>query len=173
MAISIGRFIIDRAPSQEIFHSTSGIAVLQQAWNSALDYSKLLLSLMGRANWLLTWFGICLFLGTKFSSKFFIFLCAGLNSWVQAWIWLTDQQDYGLKSLLTNRFITNIAIKSYYTRLPNWHRFYVFQFSIFFQAQMPNFCLFSALRPNPEFRVVENVIITAINLVTFFLVFIE
>ena len=127
---------------------------------------------MGRANWLLTWFGICLFLGTKFSSKFFIFLCAGLNSWVQAWIWLTDQQDCGLKSFLTNRYVTNIAIKSYLTRLRNWHRFYVFQFSIFFfrpKCQIYwNFCLFSALRPNPEFRVVENVIITAINLVTFF-----
>ena len=29
-----------RAPPQEIFHSNSGIAVLQKAWNSALDYSK-------------------------------------------------------------------------------------------------------------------------------------
>ena len=28
------------APLQEIFHSNSGIAVLQKAWNSALDYSK-------------------------------------------------------------------------------------------------------------------------------------
>ena len=117
--------------------------------------------------WHVTSILVCCIFGTKFSSKFFIFLCAGLNSWVQAWIWLTDQQDYGLKSLLTNRYVTNIAIKSYYTRLRNWHRFYVFQFSIFFQAQMPNFCLFSALHPNPEFRVVENVIITAINLVTF------
>ena len=29
-----------RAPPQEIFHSNRGIAVLQKAWNSALDYSK-------------------------------------------------------------------------------------------------------------------------------------
>ena len=29
-----------RAPPQEIFHSNNGIAVLQKAWNSALDYSK-------------------------------------------------------------------------------------------------------------------------------------
>ena len=28
------------APLQEIFHSNSGIAFLQKAWNSALDYSK-------------------------------------------------------------------------------------------------------------------------------------
>ena len=28
------------APPQEIFHSNSGIAVLQKDWNSALDYSK-------------------------------------------------------------------------------------------------------------------------------------
>ena len=32
-----------RAPPQEIFHSTSGIAVLQKAWNSALDYRKILI----------------------------------------------------------------------------------------------------------------------------------
>ena len=32
-----GRFEPHR---QEIFHSNSGIAVLQKAWNRALDYSK-------------------------------------------------------------------------------------------------------------------------------------
>ena len=34
-----------RAPPQEIFHSNSGIAVIQKAWNSALDYSKNIISI--------------------------------------------------------------------------------------------------------------------------------
>ena len=37
-----------RAPPQEIFHSNSGIAVLQKAWNSALDYSKIIIIIIIR-----------------------------------------------------------------------------------------------------------------------------
>ena len=41
-----------RAPPQEIFHSNSGIAVLQKAWNSALDYSKNIIIILLLIDWI-------------------------------------------------------------------------------------------------------------------------
>ena len=43
--------LVVRAPAQEIFHSNSGIAVLQKAWNSALDYSKNIILLLLLLPW--------------------------------------------------------------------------------------------------------------------------